>query len=84
MATDMEEPPVTAHLRVIYAMHRINALLEEQAGSAGHELPEDTLDLVSSCLDAISDLIERRKTLDAEKPNVPDAPWHRPGPGRSH
>lgn len=72
MSIEDEERGTTTRLRVIYAMERINRLLEEP-GSAGHELPEETLDLVVSCVNAISEIVERRLALDSQSPHCVDA-----------
>jgi hypothetical protein len=64
MNTEDQERALGARLRVIYAMERINRLLEEP-GPARHELPEETLELVVSCVNAISDVVERRLALDS-------------------
>jgi hypothetical protein len=56
--------PTSTRVRVIYAMERINRLLDGP-GRPGYELPEETLELVLSCINAISDVVERRTALDA-------------------
>ena len=72
---DEEEQHISARLRVIYAMERINRLLEEPS-SAGHELPDETLELVVSCVNAISDVVERRLTLDSQSSDCVDPQLH--------
>ena len=69
-----EERDLSARLRLIYAMDRINRLLEEP-GAARHTLPDDTLELVVACINAVSELVERRLTLDAEEAEIPDQAW---------
>ena len=69
-----EERQIETRLRVIYAMDRINRLLEAPCAT-GHALPDDTLDLVVSCVNAVSDLVERRLMLDSQEPDVPDREW---------
>ena len=66
-----EERQIETRLRVIYAMDRINRLLEAPC-AAGHALPDDTLELVVSCVNAVADLVERRLTLDSEEPEIAD------------
>jgi hypothetical protein len=70
-----EERRMTARLRVVYAMERINRLLEEPE-SARHRLPEETLELVVSCINAISDVVERRLQLDSRSSHVPNNELH--------
>ena len=55
----MEDEAFAARVRVIYAMDRLARLLE-RSGPALRELPEDTLGLVVNCVNAISDMVERR------------------------
>jgi hypothetical protein len=74
MSTEDEGQCITTRLRVIYALERINRLLEEPR-SAGHELPEETLELVLSCVNALSQIVERRLVLDSQSPNCVDAQW---------
>ena len=69
-----EERQIETRVRVIYAMDRINRLLEAPC-EAGHALPDDTLELVVSCVNAVSDLVERRLMLDSQDPEVPDQEW---------
>lgn len=64
MTSDDEERHIQTRMRVIYAIERINRLLEEP-DSAGHQLPDETLELVVSCINAVSDVVERRLTLDS-------------------
>ena len=73
---DDEERQIETRLRVIYAMDRINRLLEAPC-AAGHALPDDTLELVVSCVNAVADLVERRLALDSEEPEIPDEKWDR-------
>jgi hypothetical protein len=75
MSTRDEERRLDARLRMIYAMERINRLLEEP-GPAQYALPDETLELVVSCVNAISDVVERRLTLDSREPGIADHPWH--------
>ena len=65
-ATD-EEQAVAARVRVIYAMERLSRLLDESEPPAVlHRLPEETLDLVVSCVNAIAEVVERRLVLDSQ------------------
>jgi hypothetical protein len=75
MNTEDEGQCITTRLRVIYALERINRLLEEPR-PAGHELPEETLELVASCVNALSQIVERRLVLDSQSPHCADAHWH--------
>jgi len=60
-----EDEAVAARVRVIYAMDRLTRLLDE-SGPALRELPEETLGLVLNCVNAISDVVERRVVLDQD------------------
>ncbi|HET9669937.1 MAG TPA: hypothetical protein VFR41_07775 [Acidimicrobiia bacterium] len=75
MSDQDEERRLDARLRMIYAMERINRLLEEP-GPAHDGLPDETLELVVSCVNAISDVVERRLALDSQEPGIADHPWH--------
>ena len=76
MSTELdEERRMSARLRVVYAMERINRLIEEPE-SARHRLPEETLELVVSCINAISDVVERRLQLDSRSPHDPNSEPH--------
>ena len=72
MSTLDEERRLDARLRMIYAMERINRLLEEP-GPAQYELPDETLELVVSCVNALSDVVERRLALDSREPGATGA-----------
>lgn len=61
----MEDEAFAARVRVIYAMDRLARLLE-RSGPALRELPEDTLGLVVNCVNAISDMVERRVEADSD------------------
>jgi len=51
------------------ARDRIDRLLEDDPliGTVPH-LPDDTLELVTCCMNAIADVTQRRRTLDNEQP----------------
>ena len=61
----MEDEAIAARVRVIYAMDRLTRLLD-RSGPALRELPEDTLGLVVNCVNAISDVVERRVEADSD------------------
>ena len=53
------------------AGQRLDSLLKDPKVGAGRELPDETLNLVTCCLDAISDVVERRRALDMNQSNQP-------------
>lgn len=71
MSNEQKSAPAAARVRLIYAMDRINQLMEKSG-----DLPEETIALVVSCVNAISDVVDRRITLDSESSHVADYEAH--------
>jgi hypothetical protein len=68
----------TAQARLLEARLRVDTLLKDTSGGSARDLPDDTLDLVACCLNAIADVIARRRAMDAQQPTEPAAhetPW---------
>jgi hypothetical protein len=56
----------TARMRMLAAKDRLDRLLKETR-FGGQDLPDDTLDLVAGCMNAIAEVIERRRDCDAQQ-----------------
>lgn len=54
----------TARTRMLGAKDRLDRLLK---GFGGQDLPDDTLDLVAGCMNAIAEVIKRRRDCDAQQ-----------------
>ena len=54
----------TARTRMLAAKDRLDQLLK---GFGGQDLPDDTLDLVAGCMNAIAEVIKRRRDCDAQQ-----------------
>ena len=68
MASEEHRTPILQE-RLHHARHRIDALLKDPTVGTVRHLPDDTLELVTCCMNAIADVIERRRALDNEQPN---------------
>ena len=64
------------------ARQRLDSLLRDPKVGAGRELPDETLDLVTKCLDAISEVVERRRSLDTQQRT--QSAVQQPAPPTSH
>ena len=56
----------TARTRMLGAKDRLDRLLKETR-FGGLDLPDDTLDLVAGCMNAIAEVVERRRDCDAQQ-----------------
>jgi hypothetical protein len=66
-----EHQPSAARARLHEARMRLSRSLERSKRGPIRELPDDTLDLVASCLNEIADLVERRRALDSGERDQP-------------
>jgi hypothetical protein len=69
---DKNDKSATAEDRMLQARRRLDRVLKDLSVGPIRKLPDDTLDLVASCLNEIADLVERRRALDSGQP---DQPW---------
>ena len=65
-----------ARTRLQEARMRLDRSLDDAKRGAVCELPDDTLDLVASCMNENADLVERRRALDSGEPDQPAVQEH--------
>lgn len=65
--------PETARVRMLAAQERLRRLLQDPR-FGGPELPDETLELVTGCMEAISEVVARRRHCDGNPSTIPSQP----------
>jgi len=74
-----QDEAIAARVRAIYAVERLYRLLDDSDHPAAlHELPEETLRAVVTCVNAIADVVERRLTSESDPETNDCDAWDAP------